>query len=92
MSCVSVIKALAAHPVRLFAALVLGLSAAGCDNSPYASGAAAQNTLYSAFTARSPRYLDPTASYSNNETPYTFSIYEPLYTYHYLKRPYTLVP
>lgn len=65
---------------------------AGCDNSPYPSGAAAENTLYTAFNERSPRYLDPTSSYSSNETPFTYQIYEPLYGYHYLKRPYTLVP
>jgi ABC-type transport system substrate-binding protein len=92
MSPASLFTALAVRPFKLLAAAALVLAAAGCDNSPYASGATAQNTLFAAFTARSPRYLDPTASYSNNETPYTFSIYEPLYTYHYLKRPYTLVP
>lgn len=70
---------------------LLGLLGA-CDNNPYPEGAAAQNTLYTAFNERSPRYLDPTSSYSSNETPYTYQIYEPLYGYHYLKRPYTLVP
>ena len=85
-------QALVLRTMRLFFAVVMGLAAAACDNSPYARGATGENTLYSAFSARSPRYLDPTASYSNNETPYTFSIYEPLYSYHYLKRPYTLVP
>ncbi|MEX8503120.1 MAG: ABC transporter substrate-binding protein [Leptothrix ochracea] len=64
----------------------------GCDNSPHEDGAAASNTLYTAFSERSPRHLDPTASYYNNETPFTYSIYEPLYGYHYLKRPYELVP
>ena len=92
MPFVPLLQALASRRIRVVAAAMLCLAAAGCDNSPYARGATAENTLYSAFSARSPRYLDPTASYSNNETPYTFSIYEPLYSYHYLKRPYTLVP
>lgn len=70
----------------------LGLALAGCNNSPYPDGAAAANTLYSAFTERSPRHLDPTASYWNNETPFTYNIYEPLYGYHFLKRPYQLAP
>jgi len=61
-------------------------------NSPYARGAERENTLYSAFTQRSPKYLDPARSYSSDETPYTYNIYEPLYGYHYLKRPYALVP
>ncbi len=70
----------------------LWLGLAACSNSPYPEGAAAENTLFNSFDERSPRYLDPTASYSNPETPYTFSTYEPLYSYHYLKRPYTLIP
>jgi ABC-type transport system substrate-binding protein len=65
---------------------------AACSNSPYPIGAEKENTLFNSFDERSPRYLDPTASYSNPETVYTFQIYEPLYGYHYLKRPYELVP
>ncbi|MEK8050668.1 ABC transporter substrate-binding protein [Ideonella sp. DXS22W] len=65
---------------------------AGCNNSPYPAGAERENTLFYSFDERSPRYLDPTASYSNPESAYTFQIYEPPYGYHYLKRPYTLIP
>lgn len=61
-------------------------------NSPYAAGAEQKNVLYTAFTQRSPKYLDPAKSYSTDETPYTYNIYEPLYGYHYLKRPYVLIP
>ena len=70
----------------------LTLLLAGCNNNPYPVGAERTNTLFYSFDERSPRYLDPTASYSNPETAYTFQIYEPLYGYHYLKRPYQLVP
>jgi len=76
-------------------AAVLALMATlltACTNNPQPSGLQATNTLFSAFSERSPRYLDPTASYSNNETPITYQVYEPLYGYHYLKRPYTLIP
>lgn len=52
----------------------------------------AEKTLFTAFGGRSPRTLDPQRSYSSDETAYTYGIYEPLYQYHYLKRPYTLVP
>ena len=72
----------------VFALLVL----AGCNNNPWPDGAERENTLFNSFDERSPRYLDPTASYSNPETVYTFQIYEPLYAYHYLKRPYELIP
>ncbi|MCR4159845.1 ABC transporter substrate-binding protein [Kerstersia gyiorum] len=75
-------------------AAVAGL--AGCDhapvNSPYADGAMEQNTLYTTFISRSPKSLDPAKSYATDETPYTYNIYEPLYGYHYLKRPYELIP
>lgn len=63
-----------------------------CNNNPWPSGAAAQNTLYISFAQSSPRHLDPTSSFGVNETPYTYSIHEPLYQYHYLKRPYQLIP
>ncbi|CAP43734.1 ABC transporter substrate-binding protein [Bordetella petrii] len=78
------------------AVLVSALALAGCSrdpiNSPYETGALAENTLYTAFVKRSPKYLDPARSYSTDETPYTYNIYEPLYGYHYLKRPYELIP
>jgi ABC-type transport system substrate-binding protein len=68
------------------------LALVGCDNSPYPSGEPATNTAYTAFSERSPRHLDPVASYWNQDTPYTYSIYEPPYGYHYLKRPFMLQP
>lgn len=66
----------------------------GCgkvSNNPHPSGTEATNTLFLPFSGRSPKYLDPASSYSNDETPYTYQVYEPLYAYHYLKRPYELV-
>jgi len=74
--------------------MVLGIAAlvAGCDNSPNPKGSEATNTMFIAFQERSPRHLDPTASYALNEVPYMYSVYEPPYAYHYLKRPYELVP
>jgi len=78
---------------RLATLLATGaLLLAGCNNNPLPGDMAASNTLVSAFREKSPRHLDPTASYWNNETPYTYQIYEPPYGYHYLKRPYELVP
>src|SRR6185437_9060821 len=76
-------------------ALLAGLSdcsRGNAINSPYPAGSLAGNTLFTAFVGRSPKYLDPASSYSTDETPYTYNIYETLYGYHYLKRPYTLVP
>ncbi|HWI11674.1 MAG TPA: ABC transporter substrate-binding protein [Burkholderiaceae bacterium] len=65
---------------------------AGCDNSPNPLGSESTNTLFVAFQERSPRHLDPTASYALDEVKFTFAIYEPPYAYHYLKRPYEVVP
>lgn len=76
----------------LAASALLAVLAAGCNNSPYWSGAERENTMFYTFDERSPRSLDPTQSYSNPESAYTFQIYEPPYGYHYLKRPYELVP
>jgi len=73
-------------------ALLVGLAASGCDNSPWPHDAAAQNTIYSAMIENTPRHLDPTASYWSNDTAVTYQVYEPLYGYHYLKRPFELVP
>jgi ABC-type transport system substrate-binding protein len=68
------------------------VAAAGCDNSPWPKHAAAENTLYSAMTESTPRHVDPTASYWSNDTLVTYQVYEPPYGYHYLKRPFELVP
>ncbi|MBK6854094.1 MAG: ABC transporter substrate-binding protein [Burkholderiales bacterium] len=72
--------------------VLLGAALGGCGNSPWPEDAAASNTLYTAVVESSPRHLDPTASYWSNDTPYTYQIYEPPYGYHYLKRPFVLVP
>jgi ABC-type transport system substrate-binding protein len=64
----------------------------GCNNNPLPDGLAATNTAVSAVIESSPRHLDPTASYWSNDTPYTYQIYEPLYGYHYLLRPFKLMP
>jgi len=74
------------------AACALALLAAGCNNSPWPRGAERENTMFFSFDERSPRYLDPVASYDNPSTVYTFQIYEPPYGYHYLLRPYRLEP
>ena len=73
-------------------ALGLATLLAGCDNSPNPLGSESTNTLFVAFQERSPRHLDPTASYALDEVKFMFAVYEPPYAYHYLKRPYEVVP
>ena len=66
-----------------------------CDsepwNNPHAGGEESLNIVYSSFSER-PKHLDPVRSYSSNEYQFLAQIYEPPLQYHYLKRPYTLVP
>ncbi|HLL18129.1 MAG TPA: ABC transporter substrate-binding protein [Rubrivivax sp.] len=78
--------------VSVLLACVVTLLATACDNNPWHRDAAASNTLFSAAIESSPRHLDPTASYWSNDTPFTYQVYEPPYGYHYLKRPFQLVP
>ena len=61
------------------------------QNDPYPASERGQNILYSAFTER-PKHLDPVQSYTEDESTFTGQIYEPPLQYHYLKRPYVLVP
>lgn len=74
-------------------ALVAAPMLTGCEevsNNPHPLGSEKTNTMFVPFRERSPKYLDPASSYSNDETPFTYQVYEPLYGYHYLKRPYEL--
>jgi oligopeptide transport system substrate-binding protein len=75
--------------------LVMGLGLmTGCSdnwNDPYPDSQAGANVLYSAFSER-PKHLDPARSYSSNEVEFTGQIYEPPLQYHFLKRPYELIP
>ncbi|MDH5229630.1 MAG: ABC transporter substrate-binding protein [Gammaproteobacteria bacterium] len=60
-------------------------------NNPYPDADAGKNILYSSFSDR-PKHLDPARSYSSNEYAFLGQIYEPPLQYHYLKRPYELIP
>lgn len=60
-------------------------------NDPYPSRDEAKNVLYTAFAER-PKHLDPARAYSSNEYEIIAQVYEPLFQYAYLKRPYTLEP
>jgi oligopeptide transport system substrate-binding protein len=63
----------------------------GNPNDPYPLSERDQNILYSAFSQR-PKHLDPAQAYASDEYEFISQVYEPPLQYHYLKRPYTLVP
>ena len=74
---------------------LLCLLLAACDgglwNNPYPASDDGKSILYTAFTER-PKHLDPAQAYSENEYEFLALIYAPPLQYHYLKRPYQLVP
>jgi peptide/nickel transport system substrate-binding protein len=79
---------------RLVAHCLAVLVLAACGkvwNDPYPAQDRGKNILYSAFIDR-PKHLDPVQSYSEDEITFTAQIYEPPLQYHYLKRPYQVVP
>jgi ABC-type transport system substrate-binding protein len=83
------------RPKAWLACIALALVAAlpGCgNNSPWPDGSEKTNVIRSAMSENTPRHLDPTASYWSNDTLVTYQVYEPPYGYHYLKRPFQLVP
>jgi ABC-type transport system substrate-binding protein len=91
-----VIQPLFGTSVRQAASLLTALLlVAGCGeepwNRPYPASEAGANIMYSAFQER-PNHLDPAQSYSSNEVTFTGQIYEPPLQYHYLERPYQLIP
>ena len=74
--------------------LIFLLFLAGCEgawNDPYGESGRRGMTLYSSFIDR-PKHLDPVQSYTEDEARFNSQIYEPLLQYHYLKRPYELIP
>jgi ABC-type transport system substrate-binding protein len=81
--------------MKCYVSCLLTLLLAACDgglwNNPYPVADAGKSILYTAFTER-PKHLDPAQAYSENEYEFLAQIYAPPLQYHYLKRPYQLVP
>lgn len=73
--------------------LILAASdvAAAPWNNPYPAADVTAEVYYDSFEER-PKHLDPARSYAENEGEFIGQIYEPPLQYHYLRRPYELVP
>jgi ABC-type transport system substrate-binding protein len=77
----------------LFPILVLALLGACGEvwNDPYPAAERGKSIFYASFVNR-PKHLDPVQSYTEDEALFTQQVYEPPLQYHYLKRPYELIP
>ncbi len=75
--------------------LIILFLLAACDggiwNNPYPASESGKSIFYTVFTER-PKHLDPAQAYSENEYIYLSQILQTPLQYHYLKRPYTLIP
>ena len=81
--------------ITAIACLIGTVIISGCTlepwNNPYPKDDGHKSILYRSFDER-PKHLDPVRSYSANEYAIIGNIYEPPLQYHYLKRPYELIP
>jgi len=80
--------------MRSLIVLAALLALAGCGrawNDPYPAEERGRNILYTFFIER-PKHFDPAQSYTSDEYDVIQQIYEPPLQYHYLKRPYELIP
>ncbi len=76
---------------RSVAGALLLLGPGGCGNNPYPGADDAVRVRYAALP-ESPKTLDPAVSYTTLEHAITANVYDTLLEYHYLKRPYELIP
>ncbi|MGD0089386.1 MAG: ABC transporter substrate-binding protein [Planctomycetota bacterium] len=77
---------------RMAVALSLLLFLPACfTNCPYRQEERGQNIYYDTFHEE-PKHLDPAISYEEGAYTFLNQILEPAVQYHYLKRPYVLVP
>ncbi len=79
---------------RARGALLLGLLAVGlasCTNNPYPEADDIVKVRYLALSGP-PKDLDPAVTYNAADHAITANVYETLLEYHYLKRPYELMP
>ncbi len=77
--------------MRAAVLLLLLVLAGACTNNPYPDADDERSILYSAFT-EAPKTLDPAVAYSTTDHVVTGAVYDTLLQYHFLDRPYRLIP
>ena len=85
-----------AAPTRAAALLCCALLLVACTdgpwNNPNPPAPAGLVTYQSMISPAPPKHLDPAISYASDESLILMQIYEPPMGYHFLKRPYELIP
>jgi oligopeptide transport system substrate-binding protein len=74
-----------------FAGIVGALLLLSCSNNPYPGADGELKIRYGALPS-APKTLDPAVTYSALEHKITANVFDTLLEYHYLERPYTLIP
>ncbi len=75
----------------LLAILAFLIVGAACTNDPYPGADNNRKILYSSFS-EAPKSLDPAVAYNVSAHRITGNVYDTLIEFHYLKRPYVLIP
>ena len=76
----------------VLATCLLSACGDGAWNNPNAPETGDESNYYSIIFAAPPKHLDPALSYATDESLFIDQIYTPPLGYHFLKRPYELVP
>ena len=76
---------------RLAAAAFAAFASLACNNSPYSEAESGEKVIYGAFND-APRRLDVSEAYDVVAHSFTGLVHDKLLEYHYLKRPYELIP
>src|SRR5262245_4685196 len=77
--------------LNLVAGLCAVLLISGCTNDPYPAADRDRKVVYSSFS-EAPKTLDPAVAYDEAAHAITGNVFDTLLEYHFLKRPYELMP
>lgn len=79
------------HRIGIGIAALICLVVSACSNNPYPNENSDRKILYKSYR-EAPRTLDPAVAYTTNAHAITGEVYDTLLEYHYLKRPFELIP